>query len=118
MSLRLSGGPNVFTGLLEICHQGHWGTVCNDGTFNETAANIVCKGLGYASDGGSLLSGTVYSRGKGVIWLSGVTCNGGESSLDKCGHLEYGSLSSTCYGHSQDVNIECQGKKLYLHVIV
>ncbi len=106
-SLRLRGGPTEFTGLLEICHQGHWGTVCNDGTFNSSAVSVTCKSLGHASNGGSLLYGAVYAEGDSVIWLSKVACNGDESSLDNCTHLEYGSLSSSCYGHSQDVNIHC-----------
>ena len=120
-SVRLRGGPNEFTGLLEICYKGHWGTVCNDGTFNSSAVSVICSSLGYASDGGSLLSGAVYGQGESVIWLSKVVCNGQESSLDECAHLGFGILSSSCYSHSQDINIHCQCKhcsKLYVIVCI
>lgn len=110
MSLRLTGGPDELSGLLEICHDGHWGTVCSDGTFNLSGVDVACKSLGHASEGGSLLAKAAYAKGRGVIWLSKVACNGEESSLNECSHLGFGSLSTTCYGHFQDVNIRCQCK--------
>ena len=91
-----------------MCHKGQWGTVCRDETFDTTAANVACKSMGYSSEGALLHSSAVYGKGQGVIWLSGVACSGEESSIDECSHLDYGSLTATCYGHFQDVNIHCQ----------
>ena len=80
--LRLRGGLNELSGLLEICYKGHWGTVCNDGSFNTSVVNVVCGQLGHASDGGSVLSETVYGQETGVIWLSQVECEDRETSID------------------------------------
>ena len=115
-SLRLRGGPHEYAGLLEVCHNGHWGTVCNDGYFNSSAAATVCKELGYSAEGATLVAGTPYGKGEGIIWLSGVKCKGHENSIDGCGHLQYGELSLSCYGHSQDVNIHCQCVYVCMHV--
>ena len=37
-------------GRLEICANGSWGTVCNDG-FDTNAAKVVCRQLGFPEDG-------------------------------------------------------------------
>ena len=41
-------GPNV--GRLEICINGDWGTVCDD-MWTRTNAQVVCRQLGYSTDG-------------------------------------------------------------------
>lgn len=57
-AVRLVDGPNAYEGRLEICAQGEWGTVCNDGNMNHNgfdinAARIVCRQLGI-EEGGKL----------------------------------------------------------------
>ena len=44
-------GPNV--GRLEICINGDWGTVCDD-MWSHTHAQVVCRQLGYSTDGNLL----------------------------------------------------------------
>jgi len=46
LTVRLVGGPNPREGRLEVFYNRHWGTVCDDG-FNEAAARVVCKSLGF-----------------------------------------------------------------------
>lgn len=45
--IRLVNGENNHEGRLEIKHNGLWGTICDD-DFNEDAAKVVCKKLGYS----------------------------------------------------------------------
>ena len=45
-SVRLVGTVNMTEGRLEICLDGYWGTVCNDG-FDNNSAVVVCRQLGF-----------------------------------------------------------------------
>ena len=47
-SLRIVGGTNALTGRVEICSANSWGTVCDD-SFNNNAARVVCRQLGYSN---------------------------------------------------------------------
>ena len=53
-AVRLVGGANITEGRLEICANGHWGTVCNDG-FDDNAAVVVCRQLDVQESGESML---------------------------------------------------------------
>ena len=55
-TVRLVDGIVNGTGRLEICVNGQWGTVCNDGLteddgFDIDAARVVCRQLGYPLEG-------------------------------------------------------------------
>ena len=52
----IDGAINVTEGRLEICINGVWGTVCNDGLtdhdgFDIDAARVVCRQLGWQECG-------------------------------------------------------------------
>ena len=44
------GGEEEYEGRVEICVNGIWGTVCDDGWGN-SEAEIVCNQLGYGAKG-------------------------------------------------------------------
>ena len=46
--VQLVGGETEREGRVEMCFNGVWGAVCASG-WNDIAANIVCKQLGYTS---------------------------------------------------------------------
>lgn len=50
---------NLYTGRLEINHNGEWGTVCDD-SFGLNEAHVACRQLGYGS---AALYGTVADFG-------------------------------------------------------
>ena len=48
--IRLVGGLNNRTGRVEICVDGNWGTVCDDG-WNYNDARVACRQLGFPTIG-------------------------------------------------------------------
>ena len=55
-SVRLVDGAHMYEGRLEVCINGQWGTVCNDGLteddeFDVDAGRVVCRQLGIPEDG-------------------------------------------------------------------
>ena len=60
----VDGAINVTEGRLEICVNGLWGTVCNDGLtdnhgFDIDAARVVCRQLGFPEDGGLFIASSI-----------------------------------------------------------
>jgi len=98
-------GSPASEGLLEVFHDGEWGTVCHD-WFGDVDATVVCRMLGYAT-GTSRCCGA-FGRGSGRIWLDLVHCNGDELSIFDC---EARPLGENDCAHSQDVGVSCTGQK-------
>ncbi|KAG8435452.1 hypothetical protein GDO86_013403 [Hymenochirus boettgeri] len=108
IQLRLAGQSRVPNeGRLEILHNGHWGTVCDD-DFNLEVAHIVCKQLGFEM-AMNWAHSAKYGQGEGPIWLDNVRCSGTESSIAECESNGWGV--SDCK-HSEDVGILCSASRL------
>ena len=50
-SVRLVGGLSLYEGHVEVCNNGHWGTVCNRGYWSYRDAMVVCRQLGFTTAG-------------------------------------------------------------------
>ncbi|XP_029639087.1 neurotrypsin-like [Octopus sinensis] len=98
-NVRIIGGQSK--GRVEVFHNGIWGTVCDD-YWNDKAAIVVCKALGFRTGKGLL--GKRTPDGTGKMWLDDVKCTGNENSLDDCTHKPWGSSDCT---HSEDAGVEC-----------
>ncbi|ELT93627.1 hypothetical protein CAPTEDRAFT_170020 [Capitella teleta] len=100
--VRLADGGSESEGRVEVFHDGLWGTVCY-GTFNQKAALIVCRALGYAG-GHSVAFGAFPQINHGPIWIGRLGCHGNESSIMECALMN--GETAIC-NHFQDVGVMC-----------
>ena len=107
--VRLSNGSDYLEGVLEVYHQGIWGTVCDDG-WDDRETNVVCRelGLGTADSGASLTHIPRQSSElpNGKLWLDDVFCTGNEKSLYECRHSPWGKTNCR---HEEDAVLRCSG---------
>lgn len=103
--MRLVDGESKKEGRVEIRYHGTWGTICDD-DFNDDAAKVVCKYFGYYGQSITVKDGK-FGPGDGPIWLDQVYCNGNESAIQECSHLNWGE--SNC-DHKEDVGVICTDK--------
>lgn len=66
--IRLVNGSTNHEGRIEIKHNGVWGTICDD-DFNEDAAKVVCKRLGYIGKS-SVKKDSFFGPGKEYFYYS------------------------------------------------
>ena len=59
--VRLANGYPASRGVLEICVNGKFATVCAD-QWDNTDASIVCKELGYSPYGTTLINFAIYTE--------------------------------------------------------
>ena len=100
--------PNV--GLIEVLYNNTWGTVCSDG-WDLLDAHVICHQLGYDGAISTNLGSANGFAGSGNIWISGISCDGSEMSIDEC-FMERLWGANQCT-HEHDMAVECSG--IYVH---
>ncbi|XP_019852771.1 PREDICTED: scavenger receptor cysteine-rich type 1 protein M160-like [Amphimedon queenslandica] len=111
-TVRLNPSSSPSTGTVQVLYNGSWGSVCSNG-WDINDAHVACRQLGYPSAVRTGLS-VLFSLepvSDSPIWLSGVNCEGTESSIGQC-LIErgWGDVGSGCT-HSFDVAVECTEPK-------
>ena len=48
--IRLVDDPASNEGVVEVCIDAHWGTICADHAWNMNDATVICRQLGYPYD--------------------------------------------------------------------
>jgi hypothetical protein len=92
-------------GRIEICINGVWGTVCDNG-WSITDANVACDQLGYYPSGATARYGAYYGEGSGPIFLSNLQCSGSELTLLDCPRDMYSVKNCS---HYNDAGVKCLG---------
>ncbi|XP_063960668.1 uncharacterized protein LOC129267820 [Lytechinus pictus] len=101
-TVRLQDGARPLEGRAELYANNAWNTICDDG-WDVDDADVVCQMLGYPSAEAATVRAT-YGSGTGDILLTGVDCNGMESSIFECGHS---GLDVPNCDHSEDAGVVC-----------
>ena len=102
--VRLVNGRDSSEGRLEIYHDEVWGTVCDD-LFGDRDAIVVCRQLGYPTEGARAIGSSVWGQGTGPFWLSQVQCDSTEDSLFNCVYTEN---TDGCIHFNDDVSVVCK----------
>ncbi|KAG2493107.1 hypothetical protein HYH03_008770 [Edaphochlamys debaryana] len=118
-SIRLQAG-NWTAGRVEICRNGLWSTVCDEG-WGDADASVVCRQLGLGFAGGKAIGGIATDPARGFppgamgqpIGLSEVSCTGTEAALGSCGSRNSSFAWSRCSaaGHRKDAGVVCTSAK-------
>ena len=90
-------------GRVEVYYNGEWGTVCHD-SWGPSDAAVVCKQLGFESDGVVNYRRAAFGQGTGSIFLDNLSCRGNESNIFDCTHNGIGI--NDC-DHSEDAGVYC-----------
>ena len=86
--VRLVGGPNRFTGRVEILVNGHYHAVCGEGWGN-VDADVLCGQLGYST--GQASSGYKWGFNKKAYVVSRIGCTGKEQYIQDCPRYNLGT---------------------------
>lgn len=95
-------------GMVQVKHNGLWGTICNDSVNKTRVCELVCNKLGWqdclAPDMGSSSQEQPNSDkpNKG-IWLDDMDCDN-RTRLDDCTHLPWGSHNC---GSTENLVVKC-----------
>ena len=76
--------------------------------FNLTAANVVCRQLGYPGALRVTPSYTTTRSYTNQIWLDDVQCTGNETSINQCSHNGFNIYD--CNFNADQVRVECIGQ--------
>eukprot|EP00731_Ephydatia_muelleri_P030938 Em0022g452a len=101
-ALRLADGTDKYSGRLEVCNGGQWGTVCGKDVSSDLATTA-CGLLGFGTKGGFAIGNAIFGRGTGSIYTLHRKCY---SQLDMPCTLALNETGDQC-DHLDDLSILC-----------
>eukprot|EP00731_Ephydatia_muelleri_P031717 Em0023g224a len=102
--IRLSDGPSVREGRVEVCFNKAWGTVCaRQIDFSSVSAHVVCRQY-FPSSNITDARVVPVPAGSGPIFLNDVACSGTERTLKSC--IPFTGINYCTHGG--DVGIRCE----------
>lgn len=106
VQLTWNGKKRLNHGLVEIRHEGKWGTICDDSTNVTRVGKIACLEVGYNDcvfpDMGG--SGQI---GPGKTWLDEMDCNATDTKLTDCHHHPWGKHNCN---KDENIVIKCANR--------
>jgi hypothetical protein len=81
--VRLEDGVREYEGRIEVCYDGEWGAVCDDG-INDSVAEVVCRQLGFSLHNPKVVF--EFGGGGDRILLDDIQCDGNEANVLQCIH--------------------------------
>ncbi|XP_028827762.1 scavenger receptor cysteine-rich type 1 protein M130-like isoform X2 [Denticeps clupeoides] len=101
---RLSDGPHLCSGRVEVLRGKTWGSVC-DAAFDLQDAEVVCRELGCGIPV-ELLGAAAFGWGQEQIWSEDMQCGGNETEISFC---PTSSTQKHICSHENDVGLVCAG---------
>uniref|UniRef100_A0A672PHA9 Soluble scavenger receptor cysteine-rich domain-containing protein SSC5D n=1 Tax=Sinocyclocheilus grahami TaxID=75366 RepID=A0A672PHA9_SINGR len=99
--------------MLEVLHDGQWGTVCDDG-WDQSHAAVVCREIG-CGNVIEAMTEAYFGEGSGEIWMDEINCTGTESSLMNCRTLGWGIHDLLSFIRLINGTNSCSGRVEVLH---
>ncbi|XP_076861234.1 scavenger receptor cysteine-rich type 1 protein M130-like [Brachyhypopomus gauderio] len=100
---RLTDGPHLCSGRVEVFHGKTWATVC-DADFDQQDAEVVCRELGCGHPV-EVLGAAAFGRGEGQMCTEELQCRGSESEISLC---PTSSVKQNC-SRNHEVGLICSG---------
>ena len=84
------GGANATLGVVQVCMNNAWGSVCN-GVFGTNDAEVVCRQLGFPTTGAVAFRDTsMFGIVSGPVFLDQLACGESETNIKDCRQNEPG----------------------------
>uniref|UniRef100_A0A8C9V3Q8 SRCR domain-containing protein n=1 Tax=Scleropages formosus TaxID=113540 RepID=A0A8C9V3Q8_SCLFO len=109
--VRLVNGNSPCEGRVEVFHQGQWGTVLCDASWDLRAANVLCQQLGCGS-AVAVPGQAWFGKGSGPVWADVFECQGKETHLSQCA---VSSWNRAPCSHEHDAGVICTGEEFCAH---
>ena len=107
-----------YEGIVEVWHNGEWGTVCNT-NWNYHTALVACRTAGFNSAVRAVLNASYYGRGVGDVLLDNIQCTGSESALWDCSRSRWNVTGASCRNHARDAAVICSdGERNFIWSII